>query len=72
MIYLREGNIDLQGKKLILEGTVAHKPQGTEDEWKPFNGQFDIGNLSDLYSALGLLLLGKKIEGSGDKPVWRI
>ena len=72
MIYLKEGNINLQGKKLLIAGRIAHKPHGTEDEWKPYEGQFGIGNLSELYSALGLLLLGKKIEGSGDKPVWRL
>jgi hypothetical protein len=72
MIYLKEGNINLQDKRLLIAGRIAHKPHGTEDEWKPYEGQFDIGSLSELYSVLGLLLLGKKIEGNGDKPLWRL
>ena len=71
MIHLAEGKIALQGKKLIVKGMIAHKPQGEKEEWKPYEGEFDILNLSDFYSALGLFLLGK-VEGNLEKPVWKL
>ena len=71
MIHLAEGKIALQGKKLIVKGMIAHKPQGEKEEWKSYEGEFDILNLSDFYSALGLFLLGK-VEGNLEKPLWKL
>ena len=70
MIRLSEGNITLYGKKLIIDGKVAHKPQGVTEDWKPFQGEFDIQSLSDLYSALGLFILGK-VKDTLNDALWK-